>query len=265
MEWSNYTHSCVQRVTLPNQVPKAKETVTAGRGRHDVRRQSVDLPRRLGPVQLAVQRGSQCRDRRADDADDHLHVPCDRRVLNRRGGVQRERALVGNRRDGGPGKDGIQRAFTVSQGPGTMVSFDALTTLSGKPVINYLWEFGDGASRSGSSIHPRLREAGRLHGEGGAVQWHRIRLPGRRRCTGLRAEDRGRRGLPLDAPDDRRLTPGLWRRHALRRQSPVAISSGRPGSRPRRGRRGGAALHVALEVLRAVLAGEVDVALRTPS
>ena len=31
-EWSNYTHSCVQRLTLPNQLPKAKETVTAGAG-----------------------------------------------------------------------------------------------------------------------------------------------------------------------------------------------------------------------------------------
>ena len=31
-EWSNYTHSCVQRVTLPKQLPTANETVTAGNG-----------------------------------------------------------------------------------------------------------------------------------------------------------------------------------------------------------------------------------------
>jgi PKD repeat protein len=47
------------------------------------------------------------------------------------------------------GKDGFQPAFTVSQGAGTTVNFSALTTVSGKPVINYLWEFGDGTSGSG--------------------------------------------------------------------------------------------------------------------
>ena len=50
-----------------------------------------------------------------------------------------------------PGKDGFQPAFTVSQGAGTSVSFNALTTVSGKPVINYLWEFGDGTSGSGAA------------------------------------------------------------------------------------------------------------------
>jgi hypothetical protein len=31
-EWSNFTHSCVHRVTLPKKLPTAKETVTAGNG-----------------------------------------------------------------------------------------------------------------------------------------------------------------------------------------------------------------------------------------
>jgi plastocyanin len=47
------------------------------------------------------------------------------------------------------GKNGFQPAFTASPGPGTTVNFSALTTVSGKPVINYLWEFGDGTSGSG--------------------------------------------------------------------------------------------------------------------
>jgi PKD repeat protein len=47
------------------------------------------------------------------------------------------------------GKNGFQPAFTVSPAGGTTVNFSALTTVSGKPVINYLWEFGDGTSGSG--------------------------------------------------------------------------------------------------------------------
>ena len=49
------------------------------------------------------------------------------------------------------GKNGFQPAFTVSQGAGTTVNFSALTTVSGKPVINYLWEFGDGTTGSGAT------------------------------------------------------------------------------------------------------------------
>jgi PKD repeat protein len=56
------------------------------------------------------------------------------------------------------GKNGFQPAFTASQGAGTTVSFNALTTVSGKPVINYLWQFGDGATGSGATpTHAYLR------------------------------------------------------------------------------------------------------------
>jgi PKD repeat protein len=38
------------------------------------------------------------------------------------------------------------------------VSFSALTTMSGRPVINDLWEFGDGATGSGAApTHTYLR------------------------------------------------------------------------------------------------------------
>jgi PKD repeat protein len=49
------------------------------------------------------------------------------------------------------GHDGFTPAFTSSKGGagGKTVSFRALTTVSLKPVINYLWEFGDGSTGSG--------------------------------------------------------------------------------------------------------------------
>jgi PKD repeat protein len=40
------------------------------------------------------------------------------------------------------------------------VSFSALTTVSGKPVINYLWEFGDGTTGSGATPTHTYRRPG---------------------------------------------------------------------------------------------------------
>ena len=160
-EWSNLGHGCVQRLTLPHRLPTARERVTAGSGtRHDVRRQSVDRTRRRGRLQLAVQRRVRRPDRRADNADDHAHVPGGRRVLHRGGRVQRGRTVGRDRRDRDHGPERLhagvhglaaQRRPEVGMADDRTVRFSALTTVSGQPVINYLWEFGDGSTGSGAT------------------------------------------------------------------------------------------------------------------
>jgi PKD repeat protein len=59
------------------------------------------------------------------------------------------------------GKNGFQPAFTVSKpGRGLTVQFSALTTISGQPVINYMWEFGDGTTGSGATPTHTYRRPG---------------------------------------------------------------------------------------------------------
>jgi hypothetical protein len=60
------------------------------------------------------------------------------------------------------GRDGFTR-FTFSPGhPETdqTVTFSGLTTVSAKPVLTYLWEFGDGSTGSGRTPTHRYEEAG---------------------------------------------------------------------------------------------------------
>jgi hypothetical protein len=60
------------------------------------------------------------------------------------------------------GRDGFTR-FTFSPGhPETdqTVTFSGLTTVSAKPVLTYLWEFGDGTTGSGRTPKHRYEDAG---------------------------------------------------------------------------------------------------------
>jgi PKD repeat protein len=61
------------------------------------------------------------------------------------------------------GHSGFSRGFTfspASPSDGQTVTFDALTKVSNQPVINYLWEFGDGTTGSGANPHHRYARAG---------------------------------------------------------------------------------------------------------
>lgn len=60
------------------------------------------------------------------------------------------------------GKNGFRPAFTTSQSRWSdrTVKFSALTTVSGQPVINYMWEFGDGTTGSGPAPSHTYRHPG---------------------------------------------------------------------------------------------------------
>jgi len=149
-EWSNFTHSCVQRLTLPRQRPTAKETVTAGSGTD----MTFDASRSTAPggvAQFSWQFNAVLNAETVEQT-----TPTITYTFPAPGAYSTGAAVFnGDGLSAGTGgivvtgENGFQPAFTVSQDAGTTVSFSALTTVSRKPVINYLWEFGDGTSGSG--------------------------------------------------------------------------------------------------------------------
>jgi PKD domain len=158
-EWSNYTHSCVQRVTLPSSLPTAAETVTAGQGT-DMTFDASASSAPGGVAQFSWQFNAV-----ADAQTVEQTTPTITYTFPAPGAYSTGLAVFNpdglSAGTGGivvTGKDGFQPAFTVSQSRGhdrrdsrgsRTVQFSALTTVSGKPVINYLWEFGDGTTGSG--------------------------------------------------------------------------------------------------------------------
>ena len=160
-EWSNYTHGCVQRLTLPKQLPTAKETVTAGDGTD----MTFDASKSRAPGGVAQYSWQFNAVLNAETVEQT--TPTITYTFPAPGAYSTGVAVFnGDGLSAGTGgivvtgKNGFQPAFTVSQGAGTSVSFNALTTVSGKPVINYLWEFGDGTTGSGATPTHTYRRPG---------------------------------------------------------------------------------------------------------
>ena len=152
-EWSNFTHSCVQRVTLPRPLPRARETVTAGSGTD----MTFDASRSIAP-QGGVAEFSWQFNAVANAETVEQTTPTITYTFPAAGAYSTGLAVFNpdglSAGTGGivvTGKNGFQPAFTVSQGSRSAgrCSFSALTTVSGQPVMNYLWEFGDGTTGSG--------------------------------------------------------------------------------------------------------------------
>ncbi len=155
-EWSNVGHTCLQRLALPSALPTATETVTAGTGT-DV---TFDATGSIAPGGVA-DFSWQFNDAFAAQTVEQT-TPTITHTFPAAGAYSTGLAVFNpdglSRGTGGivtTGQNGFQPAFTASPagtGPGhagRTVTFSALTTVSGQPVMNYLWEFGDGSTGSG--------------------------------------------------------------------------------------------------------------------
>jgi hypothetical protein len=161
-EWSNFTHSCVQRVTLPSPLPTAKETVTAGSGNN----MTFDASGSSAAGGIA-QFSWQFNDAFAAQTQEQT-TPVITHMFPTAGAYSTGLTVFdGDGLSAGTGgivvtgENGFQPAFTASQGTGKhTVSFSALTTVSALPVVSYLWEFGDGTTGSGATPTHTYKRAG---------------------------------------------------------------------------------------------------------
>ncbi|MBV9607341.1 MAG: PKD domain-containing protein [Solirubrobacterales bacterium] len=166
--WSNYTHSCVQRVTLPRPLPIARATATAGPGTN----MTFDASRSFvpgGAFEYSWQMNAVLNAPTVQTATPTFSYafPAPGAYST---GVTVFRADGLSSGTGGivfTGQNGFQPAFTVSRDRGDWgwggdrtVHFSALTTVSGQPVINYMWEFGDGTTGNGPDPTHTYRHPG---------------------------------------------------------------------------------------------------------
>jgi hypothetical protein len=155
-EWSNQTHSCLQRLTPSPARPHAKFKVTAGSGltlNFDARGSSA-------PGGGVAEYVWQFNDVFGADTIEQT-TPTISHTFPSAGAYSVGLTIMGkdgtSTGNGGivtTGQSGITPGFTF--GPkhapaGQPVSFSALGTVSALPVITYLWEFGDGTTGSGQS------------------------------------------------------------------------------------------------------------------
>jgi len=158
-EWSNYTHSCVQRLTLPSQLPTATETVTARNGTT----MTFDGSGSTAPggvSQFSWQFNAVANAETVAQTTPTITYtfPAPGAYSTGMAAFNADGLATGTGGIVVTGKNGFQPAFTASPSGASTVSFSALTTVSGKPVINYLWEFGDGSTGSGPTpTHTYLR------------------------------------------------------------------------------------------------------------
>ena len=165
-EWSNQTHSCLQRLTPSKARPHAKFKVTAGSGltlNFDARGSSAPG----GGVAEYVWQFNAV----ANAETIETTAPTISYTFPSAGAYSVGLTVMG--KDGtSDGNGGIVTTGQNGTTPGFIfgpkhasagqpVSFSALSAVSAQPVITYLWEFGDGTTGSGQSPAHVYRHPGR--------------------------------------------------------------------------------------------------------
>ncbi len=152
-EWSNQGHTCLQRYTRTGAEPTAKYTVTAASG----------LAMTFNATGSTASGGVADYSWQFNDAFGAQTVeqttPTITHTFPAAGAYSTGLAVFGH--DGlsigtggivTTGHSGFTPGFTfapANPAAGQTVTFSGLTTVSRKPVVNYLWEFGDGTTGSG--------------------------------------------------------------------------------------------------------------------
>jgi PKD repeat protein len=154
-EWSNQTHSCLQRLTPTKARPHARFTVTAGSGltlNFDAHGSSAPGGVAEYVWQFNDAFGAQTVEQ-TTPAISHTFPSAGAYSVGLTI-MAKDGTSTGNGGIVTTSQSGITPGFTFGpkhRSAGRPVSFSALGTVSAQPVMTYLWEFGDGTTGSGQS------------------------------------------------------------------------------------------------------------------
>jgi PKD repeat protein len=163
-EWSNQRHTCLQRLTLQSDLPTAQFTATAASGLT----MSFDATGSTAPGGVADYVW-QFNDLFGAQTVE-MTTPTVTHTFPAAGAYSIGLTIfahnglsIGTGAIVTTGQNGFSSGFTFSPAnpaAGHSVSFSALTTVSNQPVINYMWEFGDGSTGTGATPRHEFAKAG---------------------------------------------------------------------------------------------------------
>jgi PKD repeat protein len=154
-EWSNQTHSCLQRLTPSAARPHAMFTVTAGSGL-TLNFNAAGSSAPGGVAEYVWQFNAVPNQQTFEQTTPTISYTFPSAGAYSVGLtiMAKDGTSTGNGGIVTTGQSGTTPGFNFAPkhaATGTPVSFSALGTVSAQPVITYLWEFGDGTTGSGQS------------------------------------------------------------------------------------------------------------------